>query len=332
MTAHYVRPMATTDEIRATIDQYVKRFCAGDARAWSELFSADAVHEDPVGTPVNKGRSAVQTFYENTSALFGGGMHVEQTADPVIVGHEAIVFLTATGGEGENRARVPRIIDHMTFADDALHRVVESVLDHGVDRPRPRLKDKPTHSTGRTLATATRWLVRLLTFESGVLVATGIWLFFFYRPSMSAFGAPDRSLQLPRVIHRWAAVAAIPTLLAIVILAAVAVAIDRTAPTRVSTFVVPIAGFIAALVAVGTGVLLPWDQLALRAVTVGTNLSGYRFVLGQGPDVRFVLTGGNEVDTGTVASVLAVHVGAALAVVGAVADSVRPRRTTTPLG
>lgn len=111
--------MATTDAIRATIDQYVERFCAGDAGAWSELFSVDAEQEDPVGSPVNRGRDAVKAFYENTSAMFGGGMHVEQTADPVIVGDEAIVFLTATGGEGEGRARVPRIIDHMTFDDNA---------------------------------------------------------------------------------------------------------------------------------------------------------------------------------------------------------------------
>ena len=110
--------MATDDQIRATVDQYVERFTAGDAAHWADLFTADAHHEDPVGTPVNEGRAAVQAFYENTSALFGGGMTVALTADPVIVGGEALVFLTATGGSGAARARVPQIIDHMTFADD----------------------------------------------------------------------------------------------------------------------------------------------------------------------------------------------------------------------
>ena len=110
--------MATTEQIRATIDQYVTRFCAGDAARWAELFTEDAKQEDPVGSPVNEGRAAVQGFYENTAALFGGGLTIALLSDPVIIGDEAIVILTATGGSGEARARVPQIVDHMTFADD----------------------------------------------------------------------------------------------------------------------------------------------------------------------------------------------------------------------
>ncbi len=110
--------MVTPEQIRATIDQYVERFCAGDAAEWAALFVENPVHEDPVGTPVNGDRAAVQAFYENTSALFGGGLTIALTAEPVILSNEAIVFLTATGGTGEARARVPQIVDHMTFADD----------------------------------------------------------------------------------------------------------------------------------------------------------------------------------------------------------------------
>lgn len=110
--------MATTEQIRATIDRYVDTFCAGDAAAWAEVFAPDATQEDPVGTPVNVGRAAIAGFYETTSALFGGGLHIELTGEPLLVGHEAIVALSATGGSGETRARVPRIVDHMTFTDD----------------------------------------------------------------------------------------------------------------------------------------------------------------------------------------------------------------------
>ena len=42
-----------------------------------------------------------------------------------------------------------------------------------------------------------------------------------------------------------------------------------------------------------TGYLLPWDQLALWAVTVGTNMMGYTPVFGS--QVRFVLLGGVEI-------------------------------------
>ena len=46
-----------------------------------------------------------------------------------------------------------------------------------------------------------------------------------------------------------------------------------------------------------TGYLLPWDQLALWAVTVGTNMMGYTPVFGT--QVRFVLLGGVEIGTDT---------------------------------
>ena len=46
-----------------------------------------------------------------------------------------------------------------------------------------------------------------------------------------------------------------------------------------------------------TGYLLPWDQLALWAVTVGTNMGGYSPVLGD--QVRFALLGSAEIGTET---------------------------------
>src|SRR6202044_382880 len=42
-----------------------------------------------------------------------------------------------------------------------------------------------------------------------------------------------------------------------------------------------------------TGYLLPWDQLALWAVTVGTNMMGYTPVFGS--QVNFVLIGGSTI-------------------------------------
>ena len=54
-----------------------------------------------------------------------------------------------------------------------------------------------------------------------------------------------------------------------------------------------------------TGYLLPWEQLALYAVTVGTNIRGVLVVLGD--DVKFVLVGGAEISTATYARWLGVH-------------------------
>ena len=111
--------MATTDEIRAAIGRYVETFSSGDAAAWAACFTEDATHEDPVGTPVNTGRTAIQTFYENTSAAMGALVLVVKD-EPIVIGHEAALSAYALAGSGESRMRMPRIIDHMTFTEDGL--------------------------------------------------------------------------------------------------------------------------------------------------------------------------------------------------------------------
>ena len=55
-----------------------------------------------------------------------------------------------------------------------------------------------------------------------------------------------------------------------------------------------------------TGYLLPWDQLALWAVTVGTNMMGYTPVFGT--QVRFVLLGGVEIGSDTLLRWYTLHV------------------------
>ncbi len=111
--------MATTESIQATIDRYIERFSSGDGAGWAALFAEDATQEDPVGTPVNVGRQAIRAFYERTAAMFGGALTLVAKEDPVIIGHEAALSLYAVAGAGESRVRMPRIIDHMTFDDDA---------------------------------------------------------------------------------------------------------------------------------------------------------------------------------------------------------------------
>jgi len=62
---------------------------------------------------------------------------------------------------------------------------------------------------------------------------------------------------------------------------------------------------ITTLAASFTGFLLPWDQLALSAVTVGSNPRGYRVLFD--PVVRFVLIGGVEVSPQTLIRWLLLH-------------------------
>jgi steroid delta-isomerase len=109
-------PMATTEQIRAIVDRYIELFSAGDVDGWSQLFAADAFHEDPVGTPPNEGREAVAAFYVNTQAMFGS-VRLSAVEEPIVLGNEAVVTLRASAGAGESRVVIPRIVDLMTFND-----------------------------------------------------------------------------------------------------------------------------------------------------------------------------------------------------------------------
>src|SRR6267142_230096 len=78
-------------------------------------------------------------------------------------------------------------------------------------------------------------------------------------------------------------------------------------PTREFNWVVGVLLLVLTLLISFTGYLLPWDQLAIWAVTVGTNMARATPLLGhEGPfgaqlgmridnDVRFVLLGGTQV-------------------------------------
>ena len=67
-----------------------------------------------------------------------------------------------------------------------------------------------------------------------------------------------------------------------------------------------------------TGYLLPWDQLALWAVKVGSRSEGVAWDAAFSGDVRFILIGGTEVTQGTYRLWLVVHAGVLAAAFAAV--------------
>ncbi len=144
-------------------------------------------------------------------------------------------------------------------------------------------------------------LLGILSVEVGVLVATGIALFFLYRPTAQqawndlvteSYDWEARVALGLRLLHRLASWLAVPTAMA----AGVVVAVGGWVSARRWRAGILGAGIaMIALVASFTGFLLPWDQLALWAVRVGTNTAGYRILFGD--SVRFVLVGGVEVSS-----------------------------------
>lgn len=128
--------MADPAAINATIRNYAERFSAGERDAWVELFTADARQEDPVGTPVNLGHEAIGGFYDTMVGSFGVPQ-LSLSADPIVIGNEAMVELNVVAGSGEGRVRIPRIIDHMTFADDGRISALRAFWDPATITPDP---------------------------------------------------------------------------------------------------------------------------------------------------------------------------------------------------
>ena len=118
---------------------------------------------------------------------------------------------------------------------------------------------------------------------------------FFYRPEATAAWTDIQNLQtqvtfglLVRNMHRWGA--HLMVLAVFLHMARVFYHGAYKPPFREFNWVIGVILLTLTLLLSFTGYLLPWDQLALWAVTVGTNMMGYTPVFGQ--EVRFVLLGG----------------------------------------
>jgi len=130
-----------------------------------------------------------------------------------------------------------------------------------------------------------------------ILVVTGILLMFYYVPSTSQ--AYDRMLDLRgtvafgtilRNMHRWSA----HGMVAVVFMHLCRVFFTGSyKKPREFNWVVGVILFLLTLLMSFTGYLLPWDQLAFWAVTVGTAIAGYAPVIGK--DIQFLLMGGTTV-------------------------------------
>jgi len=172
------------------------------------------------------------------------------------------------------------------------------------------------------------WIVGAL---FAVLIVTGIALTFRYRPTVTLPYANVTSLESHspislRSVHRLAAVLFVP---AVGALATASIGLFLERRTRGSIALSLIAG-VATLAAGFTGYLLPWDQLALWAVTTGSDMRGYGPIL-RHDNVRYVILGSREIDVSTFSRwfwihTLVVPLVIAAALIGLVITSRRPRR------
>ncbi len=156
----------------------------------------------------------------------------------------------------------------------------------------------------------------------GILVVTGVYLMFFYTPSVtSAYGDMQQLRtgvgfgQLVRNVHRWSA--HLMVLVVVVHLARVYFAGAYKRP-REFNWVLGMGLLVITLIFSFTGYLLPWDQLSYWAVTVGTNLVDYVPLVGK--TLSGLLIGGDQIGQATLVRFYALHVAVLPIALGLVVD------------
>ena len=142
-----------------------------------------------------------------------------------------------------------------------------------------------------------------------VLTITGIWLMFYFRPTELAY-VDIQNLQtsiafgsLVRNMHRWGA--HLMVLVVFLHMSRVFYHGASKAP-REFNWVIGVILLLLTLLRSFTGYLLPWDQLAIWAVTVGGNMAGYTPVIGA--QAKFGLFAGLEATTATLLRFYVLHV------------------------
>src|SRR5260370_21908789 len=133
------------------------------------------------------------------------------------------------------------------------------------------------------------------------LTTAGIFLMFFYRPAttvvysdMVAIHTTVAFGQLVRNLHRWAA-----HLMVITVFLHMGRVFYTGAykPPREFNWIIGVTLLLVTLLLAFTGYLLPWDQLAIWAVTVGTNMMQNSPEVGK--EAPFRLLGGSQIGPST---------------------------------
>src|SRR5271165_6264553 len=154
------------------------------------------------------------------------------------------------------------------------------------------------------------WYLGTLTLATFfILTGTGILLMLYYHPSVPQAYADMKDLQFVvsagvflRNLHRWSAQAMV-----FLVFAHMFKVFYRGAyrTPREFNWVIGVVLLLVTLFLSYTGYLLPWDQLAYWAITVGSNIMSAVPVLGK--NLRFLMLGGNTVNANALLRFYVLH-------------------------
>jgi cytochrome b6 len=162
----------------------------------------------------------------------------------------------------------------------------------------------------RSLAFHVTWFLGTLSLGAFlILVLTGIPLMLYYHPSVPQAYADMNDLRFVvsagiflRNLHRWSAHAMV-----LLVFAHMFKVFYRGAyrPPREFNWVIGVVLLLLTLFLSYTGYLLPWDQLAFWAITVGSNIISAMPLLGA--KIRFLVLGGNSVNANALLRFYVLH-------------------------
>jgi quinol-cytochrome oxidoreductase complex cytochrome b subunit len=162
----------------------------------------------------------------------------------------------------------------------------------------------------RALDFSVTWYLGALSFATfAILVITGVLLMLYYHPSVPQAYADMKDLQFAvssgvflRNLHRWSAHAMV-----FLVFAHMFKVFYRGAyrPPREFNWVIGVFLLLFTLLLSYTGYLLPWDQLAYWAVTVGSNIASAVPVVGG--NMRYLLLGGHQVNANALLRFYVLH-------------------------
>ena len=168
----------------------------------------------------------------------------------------------------------------------------------------------PTKARRRMLSFSATWYLGTLTLGTFfILVLTGILLMLYYHPSVPQAYSDMKDLQFVvssglflRNLHRWSAHAMV-----FLVFAHMFKVFYRGAyrPPREFNWVIGVVLLLLTLLLSYTGYLLPWDQLAYWAITVGSNIASAVPVMGE--RIHFMMLGGNQVNANALLRFYVLH-------------------------
>jgi steroid Delta-isomerase len=128
--------MPEPDQMRQLIDTYAERFSADDREGWLDLWADDATMEDPVGSPVKKGKAEIAEFYDQSRSMADSirlipagirvvaGDEVAWTVEirPTIAGMEYLMDVIEVMRLADGPDGAPRIAEMRAFWDPSAMR------------------------------------------------------------------------------------------------------------------------------------------------------------------------------------------------------------------